>query len=160
MNIRTATMQDLDQVSELEALCFPPAEAAPRKALAERLDVYPDCFWLLYENGALAAMVNGMATHQPDLTDDLYKDSNKHHPHGAWQMIFGVATHPAARRKGYAAQVLNRAIADSRTRGRKGLVLTCKEHLLHYYAKFGFVSEGKSVSTHGGAVWYQMRLTF
>ena len=40
------------------------------------------------------------------------------------------------------------------------LVLTCKDHLVHYYAKFGFVSEGVSGSTHGGVVWYQMRLTF
>ena len=31
---------------------------------------------------------------------------------------------------------------------------------MHYYAKFGFVSEGVSASTHGGVVWYQMRLTF
>ena len=53
-----------------------------------------------------------------------------------------------------------RAISDARTQGRKGLVLTCKDKLVHYYAKFGFVSEGVSGSTHGGAVWYQMRLTF
>ena len=51
-------------------------------------------------------------------------------------------------------------IADARAQGRKGLVLTCKEKLLHYYAKFGFVNEGVSASTHGGVVWYQMRLRF
>ena len=45
--------------------------------------------------------------------------------------------------------------------GRKGLVLTCKERLIHYYAKFGFVDEGVSEkSTHGNVVWHQMRLTF
>ena len=37
---------------------------------------------------------------------------------------------------------------------------TCKDRLVHYYAKVGFVSEGVSASTHGGVVWYQMRLTF
>ena len=51
-------------------------------------------------------------------------------------------------------------IADARAQGRKGLVLTCKDLLVHYYAKLGFVSEGLSRSDHGGAVWYQMRLTF
>ena len=49
---------------------------------------------------------------------------------------------------------------DARAQGRRGLVLTCKDRLVHYYAKFGFVSEGVSSSTHGGVVWYQMRLTF
>ena len=55
---------------------------------------------------------------------------------------------------------MKQAIADAKAQGRKGLVLTCKDKLVHYYAKFGFVSEGVSESTHGGVVWYQMRLTF
>lgn len=83
-----------------------------------------------------------------------------HDAHGAWQMIFGVNTLPDYRRHGYAGQLLERAIADARAQGRRGLVLTCKDRLVHYYAKFGFVSEGVSASTHGGVVWYQMRLTF
>ena len=56
--------------------------------------------------------------------------------------------------------LLQCAISDARARGRKGLVLTCKEALVHYYAKFGFVNEGVPGSTHGGVVWYQMRLKF
>ena len=75
-------------------------------------------------------------------------------------MIFGVNTLPEYRRQGVAAALLVRAIADAKAQGRKGLVLTCKDKLVHYYAKFGFVSEGVSESTHGGVVWYQMRLTF
>ena len=35
-----------------------------------------------------------------------------------------------------------------------------KEEKIHYYAKFGFVNEGESVSDHGGAKWYQMRVVF
>ena len=69
-------------------------------------------------------------------------------------------TLPRCRRQGYAGLLLQRAIADARAQGRKGLVLTCKEKLLHYYARFGFVNEGVSGSTHGGVVWYQMRLRF
>ena len=51
-------------------------------------------------------------------------------------------------------------IGEAKAQGRKGLVLTCKDKLVHYYAKFGFVSEGVSGSTHGNVVWYQMRLRF
>lgn len=39
----------------------------------------------------------------------------------------------------------------------KGIVLTCKERLLPFYAKFGFVDEGVSASVHGNVVWHQMR---
>ena len=75
-------------------------------------------------------------------------------------MIFGVNTLPSYRKRGYAGNLLQKAIDDARKESRQGVVLTCKEKLLHYYAKFGFENEGLSTSEHGGAVWYQMRLTF
>ena len=40
MLIRKATTADLDVVTNIEATCFPPAEAAPREAFKERLDHY------------------------------------------------------------------------------------------------------------------------
>ena len=64
---------------------------------------------------------------------------------------------PQARLCGAAAPPGHRRCKGS---GPQGLVLTCKDRLVHYYAGFGFVSEGVSGSTHGGVVWYQMRLTF
>ena len=60
----------------------------------------------------------------------------------------------------YAGELLKRAIADAKDQGRKGLVLTCKDRLVHYYAKFGFENEGVSESVHGNIVWNQMRLKF
>lgn len=158
--IRTATLADLDAVAAVEAACFPAAEAATRAELADRLAHYGSHFWLMFDGGTLIAFVDGMVTDRADLTDDLYADASLHDPRGAWQMIFGVNTLPDYRRHGYAGQLIERAIADARAQGRRGLVLTCKDRLVHYYAKFGFVSEGVSASTHGGVVWYQMRLTF
>ena len=76
-------------------------------------------------------------------------------------MIFGVNTLPEYRRHGYAGQLLQRAIADAKQQGRKGLVLTCKDRLIPYYAKLAFVDEGiTDKSTHGNVVWHQMRLSF
>ena len=160
MNIRTATIKDLEAVTSVEAECFPPAEAATRAELAERLKYYADHFWLMFDGDKLIAFVDGFVTDEEDLTDEMYAKAQLHNESGAWQMIFGVNTLPRCRRRGYAGLLLQRAIADARAQGRKGLVLTCKEKLLHYYAKFGFVNEGVSGSTHGGVVWYQMRLRF
>ena len=160
MKIRTAAIQDLDAVTALEAVCFPPAEAASKESFRTRLEAFGDHFWLLFDGDVLVSMVNGMVTNLPDLADAMYHDAGMHDPKGAWQMIFGVDTHPDYQRKGYAGQVLNRAIADAKEQGRAGLVLTCKDALVHYYAKFGFEDEGVSESTHGGVVWHQMRLTF
>ena len=75
-------------------------------------------------------------------------------------MIFGVNTIPTHRRQGLAGQVIRRVIEDAKAQGRRGCVLTCKDKLVHYYETFGFQNEGVSESTHGGVVWYEMRLTF
>lgn len=160
MEIRKGTLKDLEAIAAVEAACFPAAEAATAEEFAGRLQQYGDHFWLLWEGERLLAFVDGFCTDWPDLTDEMYADASLHRENGAWQMIFGVNTIPACRRQGYAGQLLQQAIADALAQGRKGLVLTCKEALVHYYAKFGFVNEGVSGSTHGGVVWYQMRLKF
>ena len=160
MLIRTATIEDLDAVTTVEAECFPPSEAATRADFEHRLSHYGDHFWLMFDESKLIAFVDGMVTDAADLTDEMYERAELHKESGAWQMIFGVNTLPAYRRRGCAGAVLERVIADARAQGRRGCVLTCKDKLVHYYEKFGFVNEGVSQSTHGGVVWYDMRLTF
>lgn len=161
MLIRTASILDLDAVAAVEAECFPAAEAAPREAFAQRLLYYGDHFWLLFEDNRLVSFVDGFVTNHTDLTDEMYANAQMHDESGKWQMIFGVATLPACRRRGYAGALLRRVIETAREQRRLGLVLTCKEHMINYYAGFGFQNEGVSAgSVHGGAIWNQMRLTF
>lgn len=160
MQIRTATLADVDQIAAVEKECFPEAEAATEEEFEQRLSHYADHFWLMFEGEKLISFVDGMVTDEPNLTDEMYENATMHNENGAWQMIFGVNTIPEYRKHGYAGELLNRAIENARTQGRKGLVLTCKDRLIHYYAKFGFVNEGVSESVHGNVVWNQMRLTF
>ena len=160
MHIRTATMEDLEAVTAVEAACFPAAEAATRDEFAARLAVYPNHFWLLEEDGRLVSFINGLVSDEPTIRDEVFADAAFHNEQGAWQMVFGVNTLPEYRRRGLAGEVMRRVIADAKAQGRKGCVLTCKDRLVHYYETFGYRSEGVSASTHGGAVWYDMRLTF
>ena len=160
MEIRNATMDDLQAIAAVEAACFPAAEAATAEEFAGRLAHYAEHFWLLFEQGELVAFVDGFCTDMPDLTDEMYADAALHDENGAWQMIFGVNTLPSYRKHGYAGELIKRAITDAKEQGRKGLVLTCKDRLISYYARFGFKNEGVSESVHGNVVWNQMRLTF
>ena len=161
MNIRYADMSDLAAVTAVEAACFPPAEAATEQDFAQRLRYYSGHFWLMFDGGTLIAFVDGFVTDEPDLTDDMYENAALHNENGAWQMIFGVNTVPEFRRRGCAERLLRRAIEDARAQGRRGLVLTCKDRLVPYYARLGFQNEGITPnSTHGGVTWSQMRLIF
>ena len=166
LHIRTARTaraeqaQDAAMAAALEAICFPPEYAAGPATIAERMATYADHFWLIEdESGMLLALVNGPCTDERDLSDDMYEDPAMHDPDGTWQMILGVATAPAAQGQGLATRLLRTVIETTRVHGRQGLVLTCLDDLVAFYARLGFVDEGLSASHHGGALWHQMRLT-
>lgn len=161
MNIRYATMADLDDIASVESECFPVLEAATKEEFEQRIKYYGNHFWLMFDDDKLIAFVDGFVTDEADLTDEMYENASMHDENGAWQMIFGVNTLPEYRRCGYAKELIKKAILDARKQNRKGLVLTCKESLVPYYSKFGFVDEGiTDKSTHGNVLWHQMRLDF
>ena len=160
MNIRKATFEDLDIVTHIESTCFPPAEAAPREAFKERLAHYADHFLIIFDGDTPIGFIDGFVTDDEVLTDEMFADASLHNPHGAWQMIFGLNTMPAYRNRGVGGQLIEAFIELAKEENRKGVILTCKEEKIHYYAKFGFVNEGESESDHGGAKWYQMRVVF
>ena len=149
--IRHADMSDLDALAALESECFPPAEAASRDAIADRLRTYADHFWLLFDDDRLTAAINGMVTDEPDLVDAMYADTSMHDERGAWQMLFSVCTNPGSRRERRASRLMRSVIEDARDAGRDGLVLTCKEPLIGFYERFGYRDEGVCGSRHGGA---------
>ena len=161
MNIRYATMADLDDIASVESVCFPVLEAATKEEFEQRIKYFGNHFWLMFDEGKLIAFVDGFVTDEANLTDEMYENASMHNENGAWQMIFGVNTLPEYRRCGYAKELIKKAILDARKQNRKGLVLTCKESLVPYYSKFGFVDEGiTDKSTHGNVLWHQMRLDF
>lgn len=161
MKIRKATINDLDEITEIENECFPIEEAATKESFLGRLKVYPEYFWLLEnENGEIISFLNGMVTNKSILEDEMFEKPELHDKNGDWQMIFGVCTLPKYRKKGYAEKILRQVVEDAKNENRKGIVLTCKEKLVPFYEKIGFINEGKSNSTHGGAIWYDMRIKF
>ena len=160
MEIRKGTLDDLEAVAAVEARCFPPEQAATMEQFRDRLQTYPEGFWLLWDGEILVGFLDGMVFDSPELTDAMFDDASLHEPRGDWQMIFGLNTIPEYRNRGCAGQLIRQCIHDAEIEGRRGVVLTCLEEKIPYYEKFGFRNEGVSESVHGGAVWYMMRITF
>ena len=71
MTIRTATMNDLNAITAVEAECFPAAEAASREEFSKRLTYYNDHFWLMFDEDKLIAFVDGFVTDEETLTKDI-----------------------------------------------------------------------------------------
>lgn len=160
MNIRTATLQDIDQIAAVEKECFPAAEAATKEEFEQRLSHYGDHFWLMFEDDKLIAFVDGMVTDQEDLTDEMYENASMHQENGAWQMIFGVNTLPGIPDHGYAGELLKRATQMQKTREEKVLSLRAKTGWCITMQNLVLKMKEFQKSVHGNIVWNQMRLKF
>lgn len=157
MDIRHAEPDDIIRLSVIESLSYPASEGASEEQIRERVSAFPDNFWILEEDGRILAFLNGITTDRTDLTDEMYENTSLNQPDGKVFMVFSVVTAPDQRGKGYASAVVRRALDDCQKRGITQIVLTCKEKLIPFYQRFGFVYESVSASVHGGAVWHQMR---
>ncbi len=158
LEIRKARLSDLEEITALEAVCFPQAEAATRESFLQRLQTFPDSFFVAETEEGIIGFVNGCVTDDEVISDEMFASASSHNQAGSYQAIFGLDVHPDFRRQGIAAKLMEHMINAAREAGRKGLILTCKERLIRYYGSFGYVNTGVSRSNHGGAVWYDMIL--
>lgn len=157
--IRAVKETDLEEVSRVEEVCFPKAEAADKESFLERIRTFPESFFVAEEeSGNLIGFINGAMTSSDRIYDEMFEKAALHEKDGAFQSIFGLDVVPEYRRQGIAAALMNHMIQETQKRGKRGLILTCKEHLIPYYEKFGYRNLGVSGSVHGGAVWYDMIL--
>lgn len=156
--IRNAAIEEGAILAGIEAACFPPAEAASREAVLERIEVFPENFFVAETEGRIIGFINGGNTDEPILPDEFYRDITMHKPDGAYQTVFGLNVLSEYRRRGIGEQLVRRYVEAARERGKKGVILTCKEEKIHFYEKIGFTCHGVADSCHGGAVWYDMKL--
>lgn len=161
IQIRQATIDDLNTVTEVERICFPEAEAATRESLAIRLNAFGPSFMVAVDTDCnkVIGMINGTVSHENVISDEMF-ENNAYNVRGDYQMIFGIDVLPEYRCQGIGEQLMNAMIKLAWDEGRRGLVLTCKDKLIGFYEKFGYVNKGVSKSVHGGAQWYDMELIF
>lgn len=159
--IRQVEPKDLEKVAVVEEICFPASEAAKKKDLDRRIQAFPECFFVAEgKDGSIIGFINGAATDKKTISDDMFEDADLHKKDGMYQSIFGLDVLPEFQKHGIGAALMKRLLEDARGKGRKGMILTCKERLIPYYSKFGYQSMGISESVHGGAVWYDMIMEF
>ena len=82
MEIRHATAADLEALAEVEAECFPKAEAATAEEFAGRVKYYGNHFWLMFDGDRLVSFVDGFVTNEADLTDEMYERAELHQEDG------------------------------------------------------------------------------
>lgn len=157
---RYATERDLERITEIENICFPPEQAATREAFEQRIAAFPTHFLLLEHDGVIVGFVNGAVFDARYIEDEMYERTDAHNEHGAYQSVFGLDVLPEYRGQGLAHKLMAQLIDQARKEGRKGVTLTCLAEKIGFYETMGFKNEGMSASSHGGVVWYNMLLDF
>ena len=158
-SICRVNQSDLDELTAVEAVCFPKEEAATRESLAARLDAFGNWFFAAKdENGKIIGMIDGMATNEESIDDAMFEDASLHKPNGRVQTVFGLDVLPQWRHRGVAGALMDAFVEAAKQAGREKVTLTCKKRLIGMYEHFGFRLIGQARSEHGGAQWFDMDL--
>ena len=157
LRIRQVLGDDLERCTAIEAACYGP-EGATRERIQKRIAEYPEGFLVAELRGLVVGFVNSGSTHKDDITDEEFKDLVGHDPEGRNIVIFSLAVHPDFQKRSISNDLMQRLIQRSQALGKECILLLCKQDLIDYYSKFGFIHRGESKSAHGGLQWHEMAL--
>lgn len=101
-------------------------------------------------------MIDGMATDEASIADEMFEDASLHKPNGRVQTVFGLDVLPQWRHRGVAGALMDAFVEAAKQAGREKVTLTCKKRLIGMYEHFGFRLIGQARSEHGGAQWFDM----
>ncbi|WP_042462763.1 GNAT family N-acetyltransferase [Neobacillus dielmonensis] len=156
VKIRNVKMADLPELVVIENLCFTKEEAATKESFEQRIQMIPDSFFVAEADGGVVGLVNGPVTTANYITDDLFSQTQPNPLFGGHQSILGLAVLPSYQNQGIASALLNHLEKQANAKSRETVTLTCKQNLIQFYEKHGYVNKGVSNSEHGGGVWYNM----
>lgn len=158
ITISNASIADVDDLHNIEALSFSAEQAAKKEAFRYRLNKFPQWFFKAEIDGKTVGLVNGSSSDHKYITDDLYLADGAYNEDGDNLLIYGLAVHPDYRKNGVAHKLLLHILCVAKARGKRRVSLTCKESLIGFYESFGFVNHGISESVIGDVTSYDMEL--
>ena len=59
LQIRLAHPEEADRLAEIEAICFPPAEAASHEDVVNRMGAFPENFVVAVKDDKIVGFING-----------------------------------------------------------------------------------------------------
>lgn len=158
MEITFASEKDIRSIHCIEQTCFPKLEAASEMEIRNRFLAFPENFLVAKMETEVVGFITGGTSNNTYLPDAFYHDPSLHDASGKYQTVFSLAVLPKYQNNGIASNLMKSFVSLASTRHKEGMILTCKEHLIPYYQKFGFDCKGVSKSLHGNTTWYDMFL--
>lgn len=158
IHIRQAQASDLDGSYQVEVACFPENQAASKAAMQKRLHIFPSGYLVATVDDQVIGHINSAAIVKNDIHDARLKAMEGHDPKGKNLVIFSLAVHPDYQGKRIAQLLMNDYIMSAKDDHKESILLLCKEQLIGFYKRFGFVNRGVSQATFANTQWYEMAL--
>ena len=139
MSIRKATRNDIEQIHGLEEiieLCFP----ACRETLLERLDMFPEGFFVSEESGKIRGYIESCIWDKRDFQQfsQINEFPSYHNEKGKTLFIIFLGVAPSHRKRGIATQLISAVLQLAGTLGLDQVQLVAKSGLHSFYQKQGF----------------------
>ncbi len=155
-HLRQVTPADLDRCVAIEHAVFLPSEAATREQIAVRIEQFPEGFLVAEAEVGVVGLINTGITAKDDLADEALKSLIGHDLQGGNVVVLSLAVLPEWQGRGIARNLLDAVIAAAHRQHKYAVLLLCKQQLVGFYERLGFVNRGLSSSSHGGFSWHQM----
>ena len=158
MNIRRATIDDLEAILAIELENFSPEEAIDETVLAKHIETFQNSFLVAEKDGQLLGYLEGPVTQTRHVEDRSFTADVKDESHlpGGYITLTSLSISPSAQGLGVGKALLEAMKNLALEEGREGVSLTCHDYLIEYYERNGFVNEGRSASNYAGEVWYDL----
>ena len=144
MIIRRVTMDDLEEVVNLESAAFKMTKEQTKNDMMGRIENYPDTFLVAQEDGKVIGHIFGPAFNKRYIEDELYFENHPNQKDDRYQMVLSLAVLPKYRKQGVATKLIEAMTQEARKQNRQAISLTCLTKLIKFYEKRGFHNEGKT----------------
>ena len=144
MIIRRVTMDDLEEVVNLESAAFKMTKEQTKNDMMGRIENYPDTFLVAQEDGKVIGHIFGPAFNKRYIEDELYFENHPNQKDDRYQMVLSLAVVPEYRKQGVATKLIEAMTQEARKQNRQAISLTCLPKLIKFYEKRGFHNEGKT----------------
>jgi len=140
------TLNDLEQVLDLQRRCYPPQYHEPMSGFDNKLRRSPGSSWLAVSSGQTVAYLVTLPVdeaHFPALHASDWQAPEQ----ARWLYLHDLAVDPAHRGGGAGQRLIDQALAQARDLGLGGLALVAVQGSQPYWSRHGF--RPQSV-THAG----------
>lgn len=144
MIIRRVTMDDLEEVVNLESAAFKMTKEQTKNDMMGRIENYPDTFLVAQEDGKVIGHIFGPAFNKRYIEDELYFENHPNQKDDRYQMVLSLAVLPEYRKQGVATKLIEAMTQEARKQNRQAISLTCLPKLIKFYEKRGFHNERKT----------------